>query len=83
MLPTVKANNLEGHLNANEFMFIEYEDFMSDPSKTMKQIYSFFEWESFIHNFTNIEPVSIENDSVLGIFNTGLHEVRPVLESRN
>tara|TARA_B100001750_G_scaffold240729_1_gene250980 strand:- start:803 stop:1531 length:729 start_codon:yes stop_codon:yes gene_type:complete len=83
VLPTVKANNLEGHLNANEFMFIEYEDFMSDPSKTMKQIYSFFEWESFIHNFTNIEPVSIENDSVLGIFNTGLHEVRPVLESRN
>tara|TARA_Y100000817_G_C16841682_1_gene538306 strand:- start:1103 stop:1828 length:726 start_codon:yes stop_codon:yes gene_type:complete len=82
VIPTAKANNKKGFWHPDQMLFIEYEKFMANPNGTFKSIYSFFGWEPFTHNFTNIKPVHIENDFHLGPPNIGMHEVRPILGSK-
>ena len=65
-----KQNN-----NANNFLFISYDDLVKSPEITMNRIYEFCGWEPFQHDFDNIVPKYNENDSSYNL--KGFHDVRP------
>ena len=52
---------------------------MEDPSETLNSIYRFFKLEPYEHDFENIFPAEVENDSVIGDAWKNLHKVRPSL----
>ena len=90
IIPTVKASQdiIKGNnvyrgdpVSDNEqFLFIEYDKFMEDPSETLNSIYRFFKLEPYEHDFENIFPAEVENDSAIGSAWKNLHTVRPILE---
>jgi len=55
-------------------LFIRYEDLMSSPKETMNQVYDYLEIERFEHSFDKITQVTVEDDSVHGIY--GDHTLR-------
>jgi sulfotransferase len=59
------------------FLFVKYEDLVKDPGAVMAGLYDFIEEPKFEHNFSKIEQVLPENDSIHGIF--GDHKIRPEL----
>ena len=62
---------------AEKFLFIRYEDLCSDPEPQMKSIYSYFKLPYFQHNYKHIPQITIEDDSVHGIY--GDHTIRNTL----
>lgn len=68
----------QGHLK--HIHFVEYQNLINNPSKTLNSIYEFLEEESFSHTFDNLENQTRENDlNTYGL--KDMHEVRPVLKS--
>ena len=67
--------------NKGEFLFIQYDDLVSNPQNTINKIYKFCELESFEHDFNNIVNKHLENDSVYGLL--GQHDIRPTIKKRN
>lgn len=67
--------------NNGEFIFIDYEDLVSDTVNQLNRIYDFLELEYFEHDLNNIITVNPENDSVYGL--NGMHYVRPTISKRN
>ena len=69
IIPTVKASQdvIKGNnvyrgdpVSDNEqFLFIEYDKFMEDPSETLNSIYRFFKLEPYEHDFENIFPAEV------------------------
>ena len=66
--------------NNGEFLFIQYDDFISDPQKTLNDIYAFCNIKSYKHNFDNITPKYHQNDDVYFLKN--LHKIRPTINKR-
>lgn len=64
-----KKNN-----QTNNFLFIQYDDLVSNPEETIKKIYDFCNWEYFEHDFNNIVNEHEENDEIYGL--KGMHTVR-------
>lgn len=62
---------------AKNFLFIRYEDLCENPEPQLKSIYEFFNVEYFQHDFKNIPQVTIEDDTVHGIY--GDHIIRNTL----
>lgn len=60
--------------------FVEYKDLMEKPQETMRKIYEFLGEEYYEHDFSNIENIHRENDSVVYGFND-MHEVRKELKN--
>jgi len=58
--------------------FVEYDTLVSNPLKTMQQIYQFIEEPWFNHDFNNVEATYDEFDTQAKI--QGLHTVRPRIE---
>jgi sulfotransferase len=55
--------------------FVEYDDLISSPEKTMNQIYEFLDEEYYDHDFNSLNSVDRENDAmVYGI--ADMHEIR-------
>jgi len=67
-----KATNM-----TNTFLFIKYNDLISNPEKIIKRIYEFCGWTYYEHNFTNIVNKNQEDDNFYGL--KGFHDVRPIL----
>ena len=63
---------------ANNFLFIRYEDLCTNPIPQMQSIYKFLDTPYFEHNFKHIPQVTIENDSIHGIY--GDHTIRNTLK---
>lgn len=63
---------------ARNFIFIRYEDLCSNPDACMEDIYKFFELESYKHDFSKIDQITVEDDSVHGIY--GDHTIRNTLK---
>lgn len=65
------------------FLFVEYNDIVSDPQAQIKRIYEFLEIPEFEHEYQNIvDPTDISEDSPLtGIKH--LHRVRPKIEKKS
>lgn len=62
------------------YLFGTYDQLLRNPSKFIKKIYQHYGWQTYKHNFNNIEDLHLEDDEA---FHTqGLHDVRPKLEKR-
>lgn len=59
---------------AFNFLFIRYEDLCANPETMMKSIYKYLEVPYFQHNFDNIPQITVEDDTVHGIY--GDHIIR-------
>jgi sulfotransferase len=70
-----KQNN-----NNNHFLFIQYDDFISNPQKTLKTIYEFCDIKYFKHKFNNIVSKYPENDSFYDL--KDLHKIRSNISKR-
>lgn len=60
--------------------FVEYSDLVSNPKKTMQEIYNFIEEEYYEHNFDHVEKIVHEDDgTIYGL--PDMHDVRPSVKS--
>jgi sulfotransferase len=64
--------------SAENFLFVRYEDLCSNPHDVIKSIYRYLEIEEYQHNFDFIPQITVENDTVHGIY--GDHIIRNKLE---
>lgn len=63
------------------FLFVDYDDLVSDPNRELTRIYKFLDLPFFEHNFNNVVNVNKEDDSVYGLF--GMHDVRQKVGVKN
>ena len=63
---------------ATNFLFIRYEDLCSNPDNCMRDIYKYFELEYYQHDFSKINQVTVEDDTIHGIY--GDHTIRNTLK---
>ena len=70
-----KKNNTCGN-----FLFINYDDLISNTEATINKIYDFCGWEYFSHNFKNIECKYPEDDSIYGL--KGMHKIHSKVERK-
>ena len=62
---------------AQNFIFIRYEDLCTNPKPQLDSIYKFFGMEPFEHDFKHIPQITVEDDTVHGIY--GDHTIRNTL----
>ena len=62
---------------ANNFFFIRYEDLCTNPDPIFKDLYNFWGLEYFQHDFNHIPQITVEDDTVHGIY--GDHTIRNTL----
>ena len=72
-LQWAKNNNLE-----NNFLFINYNELVSNPKKQIDLIYAFLNLDYFEHQFENIQVKYPENDNIYNL--QGMHSIRNSLE---
>jgi sulfotransferase len=60
------------------FHIVEYNDLITKPKETMKNLYAFLELDNYEHDFNNIKRVENYNEANIGMPDN-LHEVRPQL----
>ncbi len=58
----------------SKILFVRYEDLCLRPEMEMDRIYSYLQIPNYSHDFNNIEQVTMEDDSVYGVF--GDHKIR-------
>ena len=61
------------------FLFVSYQELVTQPEATLARIYAFGGWPPFDHDWSHIQMKYPENDTVYGL--EGQHEVRPRLAS--
>lgn len=54
--------------NDKKMLFIKYEDLMKFPDKEMAKLYRYLEVDNFEHDFTHIQQITKEDDSVYGVY---------------
>lgn len=64
---------------SKNFLFIRYEDLCSNPQNVMEGVYSYLDLPQFQHNFTHIPQITVEDDTVHGIY--GDHKIRNTLKA--
>jgi len=70
-------NMAKNNNNNNTFLFIKYDNLISNPKETIDRIYNFCNWKPFTHDFNNIINVHPENDDFYNL--EGFHDIRKVL----
>lgn len=58
----------------NQVLFIKFEDLTSRPDVEMRRLYNYLELPHFKHDFDNVEQITVEDDSIYGIY--GDHNIR-------
>ena len=66
--------------NNQNFLFINYDDLVSNPEFEVKKIYEFCGWEPFVHDYKNVVVKHPEDDTTYGI--NGFHKIRSVVEKK-
>jgi len=64
---------------ANNFLFLRYEDLCANPKAVVDSIYDYFELPRYKHDFNHVEQVTVEDDTVHGIY--GDHTIRNKVEA--
>jgi sulfotransferase len=64
--------------NKGEFLFLTYDELVSDPETTLDDIYDFCGWQLYSHDFKCVINKAFEDDGVHNLIN--LHAVRPNVE---
>lgn len=67
-------------IDSGQFLYLWYDDLVTNPKQTINKIYDFCGWEKFNHQFDNIKNQTPERDDLLGLL--GLHDIRPELKRR-
>ena len=70
-----KKNN-----HANTFLFLSYNDLITDPQSTIDKIYAFCGWTPFVHDFQDVICKYPENDEVYNL--KGQHSIRQIVQKR-
>jgi sulfotransferase len=74
-----KKDNAQKTKEADKtFLFVQYDELMSQPTETLARIYAFCGWAPFTHTFTNLVNRYPENDDFYGL--QGFHTVRSTLQ---
>jgi len=55
-------------------LFVKFEDLTSNPKKELTRIYQYLNLPYFEHDFDNVEQITVEDDSVYGIY--GDHTIK-------
>ena len=63
---------------AEKVLFVKYEDLAKDPDSQIKRIYKYLELPYFKHDFNNVAQVTVEDDSVYGVY--GDHKIRSAVK---
>ena len=66
--------------NSGQFLFVSYNDLVDNTEQVIKNIYNFYNWDTFEHKFTGIINPNLERDDLLGAI--GLHDIRPEIKRR-
>jgi len=61
-----------------KMLFVKFEDLCSKPEKEMRRIYEYLEIPYFEHDFNNVQQITVEDDSVYGIY--GDHTIKNKIE---
>jgi len=64
--------------NDKKMLFIRHEDFCKNPDKEMRRVYEYLGLPYFQHDFDNVEQITVEDDSVYGIY--GDHTIKNKIE---
>jgi sulfotransferase len=59
-------------------LFVKFEDLCLYPETELNRIYQFLEVPYYVHDFDNIEQITVEDDEVYGVF--GDHTIKQKLE---
>jgi len=63
--------------SSDNFFIIRYEDLCTNPEPILNGIYNFLDVEPYKHNFSKIDQVTVEDDTIHGIY--GDHTIRNTL----
>ena len=75
MRPIIGINMAKKSIDAHKtFLFIQYDELISNPAETLQRIYTFCGWEPYTHDFENIVNNHPENDDFYNL--KGFHDVR-------
>ena len=64
--------------NANNMLFVKYEDLTANPKHELKRIYDYLKLPEFNHNYDHVEQITKEDDEIYGIY--GDHNIRTKVE---
>lgn len=67
-------------IDSGQFLFISYDQLITDTAKTIDKVYDFFGWEQFDHHFNNIVNNNPEPDFLINM--SGLHTIRDTIGRR-
>jgi hypothetical protein len=67
----------------DNFLFVEYEDLVSDPKTQLNRVHEFLGLEPFEYNFNEIDGSSVAEDDEDLHGTAGMHDVKPVLEKQH
>lgn len=74
----------QGYLyDPESFLFVEYEDLLSDPKYQLSRIHAFLNLPEFNYSFDNIDGSSVKEDDENLHGYSGLHDIKPVLEKQH
>jgi sulfotransferase len=59
--------------------FVRFEELTRDPATTMAGIYDFLEIPHYVHDFNNVQQVTVEDDVDYGFPADSLHKIRPTI----
>jgi len=62
-------------------LFVRYEDLTQHPDQIMEKIYEYLGLAPYIHDFNNVEQITVEDDAVYGM-TPDLHKVKKVVEPK-
>jgi sulfotransferase len=80
MRPLKGISEAKASNSANTFLFIQYDDLVTDPQATLDRIYKFCGWAPFQHTFQGIVNKHPENDESYKL--KGFHDIRSKLEKK-
>lgn len=61
-----------------KMLFIRFEDLTSNPQKEIDRVYDYLGVNPFVHDFNNVQQITVEDDSVYGIY--GDHNIKSKIE---
>lgn len=65
------------------FLFVEYEDLLSNPHKELDRIHTFLGLPDFEYDFGNIDGSTVAEDDEQLHGHAGMHDVKPKLEKQH
>jgi hypothetical protein len=66
-----------------KFLFIEYENLLSNPGIELEKIHKFLEIPSFVYDLKNIDGKVVKEDDEKVWKIPGLHDIKPVLQKQH